>query len=144
MPKIHVPRQYHADSYYHIFSRGLRKEAIFRSDKDYWIFRRYLKAVLRERSGSISLVAYALLENHYHLLIHQKSERAFSSFMKSLIARYRMFIKEKYLIDGPYFEGTFKAIYLPHREDVERERTYILRNPIVAGLKGWKHVGFDP
>ena len=54
-------------AFYHITSRGNLKEKVFFEDKDREVFLEILKKT-KERYGFI-LHAYALMDNHYHLLM---------------------------------------------------------------------------
>ena len=57
----------YAGAVYHIISRGDRQEAIFRDQEDFRSFLETL-AEMCKRTG-IRIHAYALMGNHYHLLM---------------------------------------------------------------------------
>ena len=44
----------------------------------------------------ISLLAYCLMPNHFHLLIKQRNEMAIDSFMSSVGTRYTQYFNRKY------------------------------------------------
>jgi putative transposase len=57
-----------ADGYYHVMNRGNNRQDIFLSDKD-------RKAFMDALAGSceiydVNLMAYVLMTNHFHLLVH--------------------------------------------------------------------------
>ena len=55
------------DAFYHVISRGHRRENIFNSDLDREQFLRRLKESILKYG--IKLHAYVLMNNHYHLLL---------------------------------------------------------------------------
>ena len=70
-----MPRQARIDiegGLYHVFNRGIRKENIFRDDSDYSFFLDSLSKTYSKYS--FDLYAYALMPNHFHLLIERASD----------------------------------------------------------------------
>ncbi|MDO8577959.1 MAG: transposase [Dehalococcoidales bacterium] len=58
----------------------------------------------------ITLFAYCLMPNHFHLFIKQKSMGAIDKFMNSLGTRYTMFFNRKYKRVGSLYQGVYKAV----------------------------------
>ncbi len=161
MPARNVVKTYVSGGVYHIYNRGVEKRTIFEDTYDYRVFEHYLKEALlcpseltvevkglsfqavrrpvRNYNGTIDLLAYCLMPNHFHLLIQQKSDRVIDSFMRSLSTRYSMYFNNKYHHVGSLFQGSYRAslvdsdIYLLH---VSR---YIHRNPLglTDNLSDW-------
>jgi REP element-mobilizing transposase RayT len=101
MPAKNTIKHYQANSYYHIYNRGVEKRTIFQDQQDYAVFLNYLKEFLsplsknkpqrdicvkektykindyqcRNHSQNITLLAYCLMPNHFHLLVKQKQSR---------------------------------------------------------------------
>jgi REP element-mobilizing transposase RayT len=61
------PRLEIAGAIYHVIARGNERRAIFRDDNDRLGFLELVATVVRERSWQ--LLAYCLMDNHYHLLL---------------------------------------------------------------------------
>ncbi|MFC7337726.1 transposase [Haloferula chungangensis] len=61
-PRIEFP-----GAIYHVLARGNRREAIVLGDDDRWMFLRTL-GEMAKRTG-IRIHAYALMDNHYHLVL---------------------------------------------------------------------------
>ena len=61
----------HVDGWYHVTGRGNERRAIFRDDRDRARFLELL-AAMTERFG-VRLCAFALMENHYHLLLQLRA-----------------------------------------------------------------------
>ena len=136
-------KRYAPDSFYHIYSRGVNKEPIFKSDKDIEVFcslfKRYLSKEL-ERSpsrhyypnynGQIELLAYALMPNHFHILIYQaENERAIEEFMKSLLTSYGKYFNREYNRVGPVFQSRYLAKLIISEEHLFHISRYIHLNP---------------
>lgn len=60
--------------------------------------------------NEITLLAYSLMSNHFHLLIRQKSWNAIDVFMNSLCTRYTMYFNRKYKRVGSLYQGVYKAV----------------------------------
>jgi putative transposase len=56
-------------SYFHIYNRGVNGEDIFKEQRNYYYF---LQQYTRYCSDVLETFAYALLKNHFHLLVYVK------------------------------------------------------------------------
>ena len=54
--------------YHHVFTRGNNKCAIYERDDDRWFFSVHVTRIAAKHGWRI--IAYALMNNHYHLIIH--------------------------------------------------------------------------
>jgi len=61
---------------YHLYNRGNRKAEVFHDREDYLYFLRQLREYLQEYP--VTLNAYCLMPNHYHLLARQDGDDAIS------------------------------------------------------------------
>lgn len=78
----------------------------------------------------ISLLAFCLMINHFHLLIQQKNANAIEHFVKSLCTRYSMYFKRKYQRVGPLFQGVYKAVLITSDEQLLCLTRYIHRQTL--------------
>lgn len=85
---------------------------------------------LKSFYGEIDLLAYCLMPNHYHLLLHQASENALAEFMRSLSTSYTMYFNERYERVGPLFQGRYKARIVDTDAYSLHISRYIHLNPI--------------
>ncbi|MHB8089614.1 MAG: transposase, partial [Anaerolineaceae bacterium] len=68
MPNRIVPIE--VDSIYHIYNRGVNKELIFFSERNYQFF---IYKMVNYMQDNASILAYCLMPNHYHLLVKIKN-----------------------------------------------------------------------
>ncbi len=116
---------------YHLYNRGNNKGIIFPGFSDYEKFLSYL--TVTKRKYQFYLYAYALMPNHYHLLI-ETSLPNIASAMQYLITSYAMYHNTKYKKNGHLFQGRYKSIIVD-RESYFLELTrYIHLNPVRAKL----------
>lgn len=86
---------------------------------------------LKNFSEEIDLVAYALLPNHFHLLIKQKSADTIDRFMNAIGVRYSVYFNHKYHRVGPLFQGRYKAVLVDTDEQLLHLSRYIHLNPFI-------------
>ena len=92
---------------------------------------RMLKALrMNNFYDELSLPAFALMPNHFHLLIWQVSETVIDQFMNSLATRYSMYFNRKYKRVGPLYQGVYKAVLVESDEQLLHLTRYIHRNPL--------------
>lgn len=118
-------------AFYHITSRGNLRERIFYDDKDRERFQDILKRT-KERYGYL-LHAYALMDNHYHLLI-ETPKTNISQIMQNINTSYTVYINKKYQRNGHLFQGRFKGIIVNKDEYLLTLSRYIHLNPVRAKI----------
>ncbi|MBI2982084.1 MAG: transposase [Deltaproteobacteria bacterium] len=118
-------------AWYHVLNRGSGRREIFRSNHDRVLFLDLLGETIK--TYGIEVHAYALLPNHYHLLIHTPAA-GISRAMRHLIGVYTQKVNRRWKSDGPIFRGRFKAILVETEEYLTELVRYIHLNPVRAGL----------
>lgn len=147
-------------SYYHIFNRGVDKSNIFKNAIDYrhfissFDFYRYIKNPVKfskycsvskrlatqirdiqEQSGTlVSILAFALMPNHFHLLVKQEAEHGIHSYLFKSLNSYAKYANTKRHRVGPVFQGNFKAVQIESEEQLLHVSRYIHLNPVTAGI----------
>ncbi len=86
---------------------------------------------LKNYSENLDLVCYALMPNHFHLLVRQK-DIVINSFANSLGTRYAMYFNRKYKRKGVLFQDVYKAVSVESEEQLLHLSRYIHMNPIKA------------
>lgn len=129
----------------HIMSRGIDGMSIFREDADRLYFLRKLESGL-QRTGYRCL-AWALMDNHYHLLLRM-SDLPMSKLMRSLNGAYGRYFNKKYGRTGYLYQDRFRSVVCQDQEYAKELIRYIHLNPLRAGLvdslsalRTWKWCG---
>lgn len=117
--------------FYHIFNRGLNKRVIFRQPIDYQKFLSKLEILVREYD--FSLYCYALLPNHFHLLL-ETGNVPLSKIMSKLFTSYSIYFNRKYKSRGPLFEDRYKSKVVQKESYFLELSRYIHLNPVKANL----------
>ena len=68
--------------YYHIYNRGFNRERIFANDGNYVFLLRRAKSFLADYP--LSVIAYCLMPNHYHFLLHPEADGTLSRSIQRL------------------------------------------------------------
>lgn len=78
----------------------------------------------------VTLLAYCLMPNHFHLLIKQSSALLIDKFMNSLALRYAIYFNRKYKRTGGLFQDVYKAVIVETDEQLLHLSRYIHQNPL--------------
>jgi len=120
------------NNYYHIYNRGAHKSIIFRNDADYVFLLKHVKKEMGKYG--ITVIAYCLMDNHYHFLLRQDGDIEISKFMQAVFNIYTKAFNSKYNLSGTLFEGPYKSIRVDKNAYLLQLCRYIHRNPLEAGL----------
>lgn len=83
-------------------------------------------------SDEITLLAYCLMPNHFHLFIKQQTASSMDSFMNSLATRYTMYFNRKYNRVGSLYQGVYKAVRVTTDSQFITLSRYIHKQAIVS------------
>src|SRR3989338_2494078 len=151
--------------YYHIYSRGVEKRKVFMNSKDYQRFMALLYIMnqnepfkmenfLRDKQNNlknifnqkrektfVSILAYCLMPNHFHLILYEHTEGGISKFMGKLLTAYSMYFNTKYERSGPLFMHPFRSEHINNEPQYMYIFSYIHLNPLSIIDKKWKESG---
>jgi putative transposase len=117
---------------WHVYARGARRLDLFRDDEDR---REYLRLLdLFVRKAGVALWAYALMSNHYHLIVHAASSQL-TDLMLRLNHQYAIYHNRKYQLTGHLLDGPYRAHPLRSSLLVLKKIAYVLLNPFKGGLE---------
>ncbi len=170
MPSPNQVKTYVANGYYHAYNRGVEKRDIFIDDQDYRVFLSFLKSYLSPESGAksphpieettgsrlvrvrplksffgeVSLLAYCLIPNHFHLLVWQSHPHGMAKFIQALCTSYSMYFNKKYKRVGTLFQGPYKAALVDTDTYLLHLTRYIHLNPLelLTGSRPVKAVAY--
>ena len=89
----------------------------------------------------VSIGAWVLMPNHFHILITPLSEDGLSKFMQKLSTAYSMYFNTVNKRTGGLFEGKFKSQHLSTDKQLKYIFSYIHLNPIKLIDGKWKENG---
>ena len=116
---------------FHVIARGNAKQCIFVDDRDRNLFLDLLGEAVR-RFGWIAF-AYALMPNHFHLLIQLTSE-TLSRGMQWLNGNYAIAFNQRHVRVGHVLQGRFKSPLVQKESYLLQLIRYILLNPVRANI----------
>src|SRR3989344_864239 len=155
------------DEYYHVFNRGNNKQTIFLDERDWTRFlflilylqsplvfqnlSRPISYFVENRAFNISsvdlaeivrdkyvgLISFALMPNHFHLILHESTEGGTARYMQLVLCAYTKYFNTKYQKSGHLFQGPYKAVHTEDNEQLLYLSTYIHKNP--KELSEWKN-----
>lgn len=146
---------------YHIFNRGVAGTRTFFRSRDY---ARFLKLVRyyqyqetpisfsnfeklnpnnqllfwqSQQTKSryiVSILAYCLMPNHFHLLLEQQTDQGIQNFIRKISNAYTKYINQKHSRFGPLFAGRFQAVHVKSDEQLCHVSRYMHLNPHTSFL----------
>ena len=123
-PRIHFP-----GAFYHVIARGNQKQTIFLDEGDFSTYIAYLSEY--KSKYNFHLYAYALMNNHIHLLI-EVAGTPLSKIMQVLQFRYTRYFNKRYGKIGHLFQGRYRAILCERESYLMELVRYIHLNPVRA------------
>jgi REP element-mobilizing transposase RayT len=115
----------------HVIVRGINKSEIFLDDQDRILFPKRLSELLTEMETAC--YAWALLPNHFHLLL-KPTRYPLASFMRRLLTSYAVTFNLRHERTGHLFQNRYKSIVCEEEPYLLELIRYIHLNPLRAGL----------
>ena len=129
MPRI--ARKHSETGTYHVFLRGINRQAIFEDTED---FDRFKGIIAKARDTSrFSLLGYCLMGNHVHLLMRVGIEDVGQS-VKRVAGGYAAWFNWKYDRAGHLFQARFGSEPIETDDYLLAALRYIQRNPVAAKM----------
>ncbi len=148
--------------YYHLYNRGIDKRVIFKNENDFKRFiillytannidvlkldnlinilhKSYDEILILEKGKPlVSVGAWCLMNNHFHLLVRQEVDGGITKFMRKVGVGYSMFFNIKYQRQGALFGGPFKSRCIKTDDNYMRQLfAYIHLNALDIEFSGW-------
>lgn len=119
---------------YHVLNRASGRATIFHSDKDY----QHFEALLTEAKELIDMhiLAYALMPNHWHLVLYPRNDGDMSEFMRWLTTTHvrQRRVATKSIGYGPIYQGAYKSFIVEKDKHLIDLIRYVEQNPLRAKL----------
>lgn len=153
--------------YYHIFNRGVARNPIFFSNKDYSRFltsldyyqydnlpvrlsyflnleinekEKMLQEIRNKNQKIVSVYCYSLMTNHYHLSLRQEKENGIETFLSRAVNSYVKYLNTRMKRVGPLYQGAFKAVRIETDEQFIHLSRYIHLNPVINYLVSFEEL----
>lgn len=123
--RIHFPGSLH-----HVMARGIHGQHIFLERKDYEHFFNRLSEVFSKSDHTC--FAWALLNNHFHLLV-KSADLPLSSLMRRLLTGHAVYFNRRHKRFGHLFQNRFKSILCQEESYFLQLVRYIHLNPLRSG-----------
>ena len=116
---------------YHVYNRFARGEGVFSDPDEALKFSELLREV--KRRDGLTIFAWALLSNHYHLVV-RTSVVPLSRSMQRLQGGFARRFNRRWERSGPLWQSRYQARVIDSQEYVEQAIIYVHLNPVRAGL----------
>lgn len=83
--------------------------------------------IIKERF--VELTAFALMPNHFHLIIKETKEGGISKYMHRVLNSYAKYFNTRYGVSGHLFGGPYKAVHIGDDRQLLYLSAYIHLNP---------------
>jgi len=122
-----VKQRFFRGGIYHLYNRGNHREHVFRDNDD----RKFFLSKVDEYCDRdrITVLAYCLMDNHFHLLLRQDGFAKVSAMMRSLMTSYVKRSNSKHGLVGRLFQGPYQSRWMNTDERLAFASRYIHRNP---------------
>jgi putative transposase len=148
--------------WYHCYSRGVDKRIVFETERDYQRFQQTLYLAndsaqmrrdfygqrnmahsetfaLPRTAQIVAIGAYALLPNHFHLLLKETTQGGITKFMRKLGTAYTMYFNIKNKRVGNLFNKPFRSKHIDSDNYLHIIPQYIHLNAAEYFDPAWKH-----
>jgi len=157
MPVRKVP--FVPEEFYHIYNRGNSRQTIYHTKDDHNRFVTLLyvangtesfdfreidtDSIFEYERGEqqVSIGAYCLMPNHFHILLTPLVEEGVTLFMRKLTVGYSMYFNKKHHRTGSLFEGRFKSEHVDSDNYLKYLFSYIHLNPVKLLQPDWQQQG---
>jgi putative transposase len=130
-----LPRLTLAGYPHHVVQRGNNRQSICLDTADF----QTLNSLLYEhaRKFNVSIHAYVLMGNHFHLLATPPTDDALSKMMQSVGRSYVRYFNDRTQRTGTLWEGRYKSTVIEADSHLLTCMVYMDLNPVRAGLAAY-------
>jgi REP element-mobilizing transposase RayT len=128
---MRLPRRTYEGAFHHAMNRGYEGRPIFGTQADKAVFLDLLKKV--QGLMKIRVLAYSLMDNHYHMVVQNISGRM-SDFFKQLNGQFAIHYRKIHGGRGYVFQDRFKTMLIQDDAYLMIALAYVLNNATKAGL----------
>ena len=156
MPKRKIPII--TGQVYHIFNRGINKQPIFFTPRNYkravnvikyyliykpplpyskfqklpFSIKDELLKTMSQKERGVEVISYVLMSNHYHFLLRQTMDKGINNFIRKFQISYTKYINKRLDRSGALIQGQYKAVLIEDDEQLIHVNRYIHLNPYTS------------
>ncbi len=136
------PRIDIGDTVYHVINRANARAQIFNTDKDYQLFEQLLQEA--QKLTDMRILAYTIMPNHWHLVLHPVNDGDLQQFMKWLTNTHtrKWHTQHKTIGSGHLYQGRYKSFIVQKDSYLLQLIRYVERNALCSKLvkqaQDWK------
>jgi putative transposase len=119
---------------FHVLNRANERVQLFQEPSDYRAFEAILREALEREP--VSLLAYCVMPNHFHLVLTPQRDGAMSALMHWLGTTHARRLRRRLgnVGNGHVYQGKFKSFAVQDDAHLLSVCRYVERNPVAAGL----------
>ena len=127
---------------YHVINRANARLPIFFKEEDYQLFETILIAGVEKYN--MRLLAYCIMPNHFHLVVHPRDDGDLQKFMQWLTLTHtqRWHVQNKTVGSGHLYQGRYKSFLIEKDDHLMTVIRYVERNPLraklVKNIENWR------
>ncbi len=125
-----------ANHYYHLYNKSKDEKSIFLDNKDFEKFLWYLKKREKENHDNFEILAFCILPNHFHLVVHSFTKGfEISKFIGNICSSYTkyFFLRHK-ITSRPLFNPRFKSKNIEDETYLKQCIHYVEHNAMKHGI----------
>jgi len=108
-------KEFYRGAIYHVYNRGVAKNPIFFDEQDLVYYLLKMRE-FKDKYG-VDVMAYSLLDNHYHQLLQQLSKIPINKFLLAVNTSYGQYFNRKYKRIGPLMQDRYKQVVVGDDND---------------------------
>ena len=122
-------RIWYPGSIFHVMSRGIRRNDLYKNSTDYMDFLEWLARTMS--CYEFTIHAICMMTNHFHMIL-ETSDIPLCKIMHKLLHSYSMEFNSKYNYSGHLFESRYTACLIENERYFLEVSRYIHLNPVKA------------
>lgn len=128
---VRLPRRTYDGAFHHGMNRGYEGRPIFQAKADKQFFLELLEKI--QSLTRIRILAYCVLNNHYHLVLQNGTGRM-PEFFKQLNGQYAVYYRKCHGGRGYVFQDRYKSMLIQDDAYLLIAIAYVINNPVAVGL----------